>query len=120
MYQRRTLALSDDERAALPYYRDHHPKPYVRERRAALLKIADRDSPWAVANAGLIRTSNYRNYHPLIHFFQNFFSDPEGYGTVGWWTCRGLPSKAGFPTSERNSMSTLLQFHCFSRVLRLS
>ena len=40
MYQRRTLALSASERAALLFHRDHDPKPYVRERCAALLKIA--------------------------------------------------------------------------------
>ena len=39
MYPRRILALSDDERAALLYHRDHDPKPFVRERCAALLKI---------------------------------------------------------------------------------
>ena len=55
MYQRRTLALSDDERAALLNHRDHDPKPYVRERCAALLKIADGAAPYAVANAGLLR-----------------------------------------------------------------
>jgi hypothetical protein len=55
MYQRRTLALSDDERAELLDHRDHDPKPYVRERCAALLKIADGHSPYAVANAGLLR-----------------------------------------------------------------
>jgi len=32
MYQRRTLALSNDERACLLYHRDHDPKPYVREK----------------------------------------------------------------------------------------
>jgi hypothetical protein len=45
MYQRRTLALADDRRAELLYHRDHDPKPYVRERCAALLKIADGHSP---------------------------------------------------------------------------
>ncbi len=55
MYQRRTLALSNNERAALLYHRDHDPKPFVRERCAALLKIADGAAPYAVANAGLLR-----------------------------------------------------------------
>jgi hypothetical protein len=55
MYQRRTLALSDGQRAELLYHRDHDPKPYVRERCAALLKIADGHSPHAVACAGLLR-----------------------------------------------------------------
>ncbi len=55
MYQRRTLALSDGQRAELVYHRDHDPKPYVRERAAALLKVADGHSPYAVARAGLLR-----------------------------------------------------------------
>jgi hypothetical protein len=55
MYQRRTLALTDSERAELLYHRDHDPKPYVRERCAAVLKIADGQSPHAVANTGLLR-----------------------------------------------------------------
>ena len=56
MYQRRTLTLSDDERAELLYHRDHDLKPYVRERCAALLKIADGHSPYAVAHVGLLRS----------------------------------------------------------------
>src|SRR5437879_4031556 len=55
MCQRRTLTLSDAQRQQLLDYRDHHPKPYVRERAAALLHIADGVSPHAVARAGLLR-----------------------------------------------------------------
>ena len=55
MYQRRTLALSDAERAALLFHRDHDPQPFVRERCAALLKVADGLAPYAVAHAGLLR-----------------------------------------------------------------
>ena len=38
---RRTLELTDSPRHDLQQYRDHDPRPYVRERCAALLKIAD-------------------------------------------------------------------------------
>jgi len=55
MCQRRTLTLTADQRQQLVHYRDHHPKPYVRERAAALLQIADGTSPHAVARAGLLR-----------------------------------------------------------------
>src|SRR5262249_52738622 len=55
MFQRRTLTLADEPRAELLYHRDHDPKPYVRERCAALLKIADGLSPHAVATGGLLR-----------------------------------------------------------------
>ena len=55
MVHRRTLALSKQQRAELEQHRDHDPRPYVRERCAALLKIADGTSPFAVANAGILK-----------------------------------------------------------------
>jgi hypothetical protein len=55
MVHRRTLALPEDQRTALKEYRDHDPRPYVRERCAALLKIADGSSPHAVARTGLLK-----------------------------------------------------------------
>jgi hypothetical protein len=55
MCQRRTLPLTDDQRQHLLHCRDHHPKPFVRERAAALLQIANGSSPHAVARAGLLR-----------------------------------------------------------------
>ena len=71
MYQRRTLALSDDERAALLYHRDHDPKPYLRERCAALLKIADGQSPSAVANAGLLRSRDPYTVYAWLGYYQD-------------------------------------------------
>ena len=55
MCQRRTLSLTDEQRRRLLDYRDHHPKPFVRERAAALLRIADGRSPHAVARSGVLR-----------------------------------------------------------------
>ena len=55
MVERRTLALFSQERRTLEHHRDHDPRPYVRERCAALLKIADGMSPYAVARAGLLK-----------------------------------------------------------------
>ena len=52
---RRTLELSKREREALVDYRNHDPRPDVRERCAAILKIADGQSPHAVAQGGLLR-----------------------------------------------------------------
>jgi hypothetical protein len=49
------LALTPTERAALIELRDTGPKPYLRERAAALLKVADGRSAAAVARAGLLR-----------------------------------------------------------------
>jgi hypothetical protein len=71
MYQRRTLALSDNERAELVYHRDHDPKPYVRERCAAVLKIADGQAPHAVAHAGLLRHRDPDTVYAWLDYYQD-------------------------------------------------
>jgi hypothetical protein len=53
--QRRTLAVSPAQHEELVAHRDHDPRPYVRERGAALLKIAAGRSPHAVAQRGRLR-----------------------------------------------------------------
>ncbi len=55
MADRRRLRLTQDQRMELERHRDHDPRPYVRERSAALVKIADGMSPHAVAQGGLLR-----------------------------------------------------------------
>lgn len=52
---RRTLTLTEEQRQELLQARDHDPHPYVRERSAALLKIADGQSPHQVATRGLLK-----------------------------------------------------------------
>lgn len=54
MFQRH-LALTETERRALEDLRDHAAKPYLRERAAALLKIADGLPAAVVARSGLLR-----------------------------------------------------------------
>ena len=51
----RTLALSAAERAELEAARDRDPRPYLRERAAALLKVAAGQAPRRVALHGLHR-----------------------------------------------------------------
>jgi hypothetical protein len=55
MPQRRTLTLTAAQRHQLGHHRDHDSRPYVRERCAALVQIADGLSPHAVARHGLLR-----------------------------------------------------------------
>jgi Winged helix-turn helix len=55
MPQRRTLTLTEAQRHELLHHRDHDPRPYVRERCAALVKIADGLAPHAIARQGLLR-----------------------------------------------------------------
>ena len=52
---RRTLELTPEDRAQLAHHRDHDARPFVRERCAALLKVAAGASPPAVARHGLLR-----------------------------------------------------------------
>jgi hypothetical protein len=51
----RTLFLTEEQRQELLRLRDHDARPYVRERAAAILKIADGDSPHRVARSGLLK-----------------------------------------------------------------
>jgi hypothetical protein len=50
-----TLRLSEEERTALLQLRDHDPKPYKRERAAALLQLGDGVPGAEVARQGLLR-----------------------------------------------------------------
>ena len=52
---RRTLTVTDSQRQELLDHRDHDPRPYVRERCAALLKVADGQAAHAVARHGLLK-----------------------------------------------------------------
>jgi hypothetical protein len=53
--RQRTLTLTQPQRDELLHRRDHDPKPYIRERAAALLLIADGVAPHAVAASRLLR-----------------------------------------------------------------
>jgi hypothetical protein len=55
-FERRVVTLTREQRDALIEARDRHPKPYGRERAAAILKVAAGQSPSAVARSGLYRT----------------------------------------------------------------
>jgi hypothetical protein len=56
MAVRRTLRLKTREQRELEHYRDHDPRPYVRERCGAILKIAAGAVPHAVARHGLLKS----------------------------------------------------------------
>jgi hypothetical protein len=51
----RCLELDEPERKELERCRDHDPHPYLRERAAALLKIAQGQRPAQVARSGLLK-----------------------------------------------------------------
>ena len=53
--RRRTVGLRWTPRRELDQARDHDPRPFVRERGAALLQIADGATAPAVARQGLVK-----------------------------------------------------------------
>jgi len=55
MAMRRTLRLKTREQRELAHYRDHAARPYVRERCSAVLRIAARETPQAVARQGVLK-----------------------------------------------------------------
>jgi hypothetical protein len=71
MYPRRTLTLTDEQRDQLLRHRDHDPRPYVRERCASLLKIADGLSPYAVARGGLLRPRDTDTVYAWLNHYQD-------------------------------------------------
>ena len=55
MALRRTVELSWVQQYELEAHRDHDPRPYVRERCAAVLKIAEGHAAYWVARQGLLK-----------------------------------------------------------------
>ena len=55
MAHRRTLILTEEQQDELERARDRDPRPWVRERGAAILKIATGRSPYWVAKNGLLK-----------------------------------------------------------------
>lgn len=73
MAQRRTLTLTSKQWEALVDRRDHDPRPYVRERSAAVLKIADPQapqSPHAVARHGLLKPRDPDTVYGWLNIFE--------------------------------------------------
>jgi hypothetical protein len=70
MALRRTLELTDTQRQGLQHYRDHDPRPYVRERCAALLKIASGQSAHAVARHGLFKPRDPDTVYQWLNWYE--------------------------------------------------
>lgn len=70
MPTRRTLVLSPQEREELIQSRDRDPRPYLREQAAALLKIADGQSPHAVACTGLLKCRDPDTVYGWLDHFE--------------------------------------------------
>ena len=91
---RRILVLSAEQRAALVHLRDHAAKPYLRERAAAVLKVADGQSLEVVARHGLLRVWDR---HALASWLERFEAD----GVAGLAIRPGRGRKPAFSPSRR-------------------
>jgi hypothetical protein len=64
------LTLTDPQRRELMQARDHDPRPYVRERCAAILKIADGHTPHWVARHGLLKPRDPDSVYAWLNRYQ--------------------------------------------------
>jgi hypothetical protein len=70
MAHRRTLTLTEEASNELMEHRDHHPNPQVRERCAALLKIAAGASPHNVAQQGLLKERDPDTVYEWLNLYE--------------------------------------------------
>ena len=70
MVQKRKLELSETERAVLVEHRDHDAKPQVRERCAAILKIAAGQTAYAVAGEGLLKPRDPDTIYEWLDWYE--------------------------------------------------
>jgi hypothetical protein len=90
MPAKRSLELDEVARQTLEAMRDHHPKPYLRERAAALLKIADGATVSWVAKQGLLRP---RHRDRVSDWLDRY----ERHGLGGLYIRPGRGRKPAFP-----------------------
>jgi hypothetical protein len=67
---RRTLTLTEAQHQELLQLRDHDNRPYVRERSAALLKIADGQAPHRVARRGLLKPRDPDTVYSWLDWYE--------------------------------------------------
>ena len=92
---RRTLTLTPEERAQLEHARDHHPRAYLRERAAALVKIAEGHSPHWVAQQGLLKSRKPDTVYAWLSAYQTTRQLPVRPACRGPFSPRRPRPKAG-------------------------
>ncbi len=95
---RRRLVLSETERQDLVHLRDHARQPYLRERSAALLKIADGMPVALVARQGLLRPQDPDTVYAWLDRYQ-------AAGCEGMKVHPGRGRKPAFSPSARDGGS---------------
>lgn len=93
MPARTKLSLTAAERAELEFLRDHAPKPYLRERAAALIKIANGQAVYKVAQYGLLKP---RKADTVADWVRRYKAE----GVKGLYVRKGRGRKPAFSPSE--------------------
>jgi DNA-binding PadR family transcriptional regulator len=70
MPKRRYLHLTDEQRTELEDVRDHHPKAYMREKAAILLKIAHDMSPHQTAQGGGLKPHQPKSIYNWLNRYE--------------------------------------------------
>lgn len=91
----RTLLLNQAQREELLHCRNRHVRPHMREKAAALLKIADGERPADVARRGLLKP-----HDPDIVY--TWMTRYEGKGISGLQVRQGRGRKPAFSPCSRS------------------
>lgn len=70
--RKRLLLLSEAERLTLAQARDRHPLAYVRERAAALLRIAAGEAAYHVAVTGLLKVRDPDTIYAWLNRYEQY------------------------------------------------
>jgi len=68
----RKITLTDKELKALEKIRDTHPRPYMRERAATILKVAGGMSPRSVARFGLLKERKTDTIYNWLNLWEKY------------------------------------------------
>lgn len=99
----RRLVLTPEQRQELVAARDHHPRPYMREKAAALLKVADGQPAAQVAQTGLLKA-----HDPDVVY--SWMTRYEQHGLAGLAIQPGRGRKSAFsPSAGRHRAPRLAQ-----------
>lgn len=64
------VQLNAEQQRELQDARDHHPKPYVRERSAAILLMAEGKSPHWIAKHGILKPREPDTLYRWVNWYQ--------------------------------------------------
>lgn len=113
MAKQRAITLTSDQKEELEQIRTRHPKPYMRERAAAILKVEAGQSAHQVALKGLLQR---RDPDTLYEWLDRF----EAEGAAGLKVRPGRGRKPAFATRHTDEASARLELlHLVRREPRL-